>query len=102
MAIVEMSFRDLRKTLRPHQYKSGDAIYPVNWDEVLPEDCILDFNIECEDGDYYGVVYDTVTGTLVSRTRWYPREDAAEHAAEMAIEIYQTEYNFGQRILKGP
>ena len=85
------------KTIRllPRRYKSGEQYYEVNFDVVIPEDCVLDYSSAHAPAGFYADIFDTKTGTSIARTGCYEKEESAFESAERIMEHLQEEYYFG-------
>jgi hypothetical protein len=76
------------------EYSDGERYYNIDWKKLKPEECLLDYNsYESEQGKY-AEVYDTCTGTLICRTKYYSKEEYAFNAAERVIDFLKDEYDF--------
>src|SRR3979409_1995521 len=83
-----------RTRLHPHRFHDDEQYYPVDWEQIKPEDCNLDYDCQEDHNGTFTEIFETNTGTVISRTRSFKDEEAAVNAAERILEFLRTEYYF--------
>lgn len=99
MSVVQMSAQDDRLRLQPRRYRDGEEFFQIDWSIISsPYDIIMDYSSQEDHKGIYAEIFDTVTGTLIARTRSFPTEEFAFNAAERIMEFLRTEYDFEKNL----
>ncbi len=89
-----VTLKGSRARLLPRRYHDGEQYFYIDWEQIKPESCNLDYDCQEDHKGIYAEIYDTNTGTVVARTRSYPVEQYSETAAERILEHLRNEYYF--------
>ncbi len=84
--------------LNPRTYRDGEKYYKIDWNQLNPHTCSLDYNSHEDNHGAYAEIYDLNTGTVIARTRSYEKEEYAFNGAERIIQHLREEYEFEKHL----